>query len=81
VIGESSRNIKGSRYFKCQCYSHVIAHCPSKNFLVREADDDEIETVYEPTSNATDFNDVRISSIQLGVVRCSHTAVSNEDWA
>jgi len=45
VIGESSRNTKGSQCFKCQDYSHVASQCPSKNFLVREADDDEIETV------------------------------------
>ena len=41
-----------------------------------EVGDDEIETVeYEPTGSVTDSDDnVRVSSIQLGVVRCSHTS-------
>jgi len=53
--------------------------CPSRNIVIKEADD-EIETVvHEPTSSATDFDDVRVASIQLGIVRCSHTIVSNED--
>ena len=25
-------------------------------------------------------DDVRVASIQLGVIRCPHTAVGNEDW-
>jgi len=56
-------NVNGSQYFKCQGYGHVVAQCLSKNLLVKEADDDEIETVvYEPTSIATDFDDdVRVS--------------------
>ena len=47
------------------------------NLLVRKTNDDEINTVvYEPTSSVTDSDDeVRISNIQLGVVRCSHIAV------
>jgi len=81
VIGESSRNAKGSQYFKCQGYDHVVAHCPSRNLLVREADDNEIKIiVYEPTGSATDFDDdVRISSIHFGVVRCAHTTVRDEN--
>jgi len=60
VIGKSSRNAKGS-----QCYGYIVAQCPSRNFLVREVDDDEIETVvYEPTGSATDSDDnVRVLSI------------------
>jgi len=81
VIGESSRNIKDSQYFKCQGYDHVAVQCPYRNLLIKEVDDDEIETVvYEPTGSVTDSDDdFRISNIQrvsLGV----HTAVSNEDW-
>jgi len=65
VIGKSSRNAKGSQCFKCQDYDHVAAQCPSRNLLIKKADDDEIETViYEPTSSATNFDDdVRIASI------------------
>ena len=64
----------------CQGNGHVVAQCPSRNLLVREVD--EIETVvYEPTDNVTDSDDdVRVSSIQLGIVRCSHTTVRDEDW-
>ena len=79
MIGESSKNAKGSKCFKCQGYGHVVAHCPSRNLLVRKADD-EIETiVYELTVSATDSdNDARVSSIQLGVVRCSNTTVRDD---
>ena len=65
MIGESSRNVKGSQYYNCQGYDHVAAQCPSRNLLIKKADDDEIETViYEPTSSATNFDDdVRIASI------------------
>ena len=68
--------------FQCQGYGHVVAQCPSRNFLLKEADDDELETVVcKPTGSSTDSeNDVRVSSIQLGVVRCSHTTVRHEDW-
>ena len=70
MIGESSKNVKGSHCFTFQGYSHVAAQCPSRNILVRKADDDEIETIYEPTGSATDTdNDVMVSSIHLGVVR------------
>ena len=80
VVGESSRNTKGIRCFKCQDYGHVTAQCPSKNLLIKKADDDEIETiVYESAGSATDSDDdVRICSIQLGVVRCSHIVVRDE---
>jgi len=56
-------------------FGHVAVKYPFKNLLVREADDDEIETVvYEPTGSATDFDDdVRVFSIQLSVGRCSHS--------
>jgi len=36
--------------------------------------------VHEATGNATDFDDIRVASLQLRVIRCSHTAVGNEDW-
>ena len=68
---------------KCQDYDHVATQCPSKNLLVREANNDEITIiVYEPTGSATnsDSDDVRISSIQFGVIKCSHTTVRDEDW-
>ena len=65
MIGESSKHTKGSQCFECQGYSHVVAQCPSRNLLVREVEDDEIETViYEPTGSTTDSdNDVRVSPI------------------
>ena len=49
----------------------------SGDTLVRKVDDEEMETVvYEPTGSVTNSDDdVRISSIQFGVVRCSHIAV------
>jgi len=58
-----------------------LLQCLSRNLLVREADDDEIEiVVYELTGSMTDSNnDVRVFSIQLGIVRCSHTSVRDED--
>jgi len=57
----------------------VMSQCLSRNLLVREVD--EIETVvYEPTGNVTNSNDdVRISNIQLAIVRCSYTTVRDED--
>jgi len=80
VIDESSENAKGSQYFKCQGYDYIATQCPSRNLLIKKIDD-EIETVvHEPPSSVTNSdNDIRVASIQLGVVRCSHTAVSNED--
>jgi len=65
-----------SRLQSCCCTN------PSRNLLLREIDDNEIETVvYEPISSAADSDDdVKVSSIQLGVVRCSHTTVKDEDW-
>jgi len=74
VIDEAFKNANGSHCFKHQGYSHDAAQCPSRNLLVREADD-EIETVvYESTGSVTDYDDeVRVSSIKLGVVRCSHS--------
>ena len=74
VIGESSMNAKGSQYFKCQRL------WPSRNLLFREADDEIEKVVYEPTGSVTDSDDVRVFSIQLSVIRCSHTAVRDEDW-
>jgi len=75
VICESSRNTRGSQCFKCQGYGHIVAYCFFKNLLIKEDNDDEIETVvYELTDIATNSDDdIRISNIQLGVVRCLHT--------
>ena len=59
------RTFNGSQCFKCHVYGHVATQYPYRNLLIREADDDKIETVvYEPTSSATDFDDdVRVFSI------------------
>ena len=58
MIGEFSKNTRGSQYFNCQNYSHVVAQCSSRSLLVREADNNEIETlVYDPTVSATDSDD------------------------
>ena len=56
-------------------YGHVTAQCLSRNLLIKEVDNDEIETiVHEATRSATDSNDeVRVASIQLGVVKYPHT--------
>ena len=70
--------------FKCQCYGHIAAQCPSRNLLVRgtDSDDDGLETVVsEPVGSAYDTDeDVRDSSAQLGVIRCLHMVVRDEDW-
>jgi len=81
MIGESSRSVKGSQYFKCQDYDHNAAQCPSRNLLIKKIDD-YIETViHEAIGDATDSeDDLRVSSIQLGVSRCPYTTVGNEDW-
>jgi len=52
----------------------LLHSVPSRNLLIKKVDDDEIETVvYEPTGSVTDpDDDVRIFSIQLGVIRYSH---------
>ena len=54
---------------------HVATQCPSRNFLIKEADDDEIETiVHEATGSATDSDDdVKVASIQLDIIRCPHS--------
>jgi len=81
VIGEFSRNAKSSLYFKCQGYNHVTAQCPSRNLLINEAMMMRSKQSFMNQLAATDFDDdVRISNIQLGIVRYSHIAVSNEDW-
>ena len=82
MIDESSRSAKGSQCFKCQGYGHIVAQCPSRNLLIKEINDDEIKTVvHEATSSVADSDDdVKVTSIQLGVIRSTHTAVSNEDW-
>jgi len=67
VIGKSSKNAKGNQYFKCQGY--IAAQYPSRNLLIKEADDEIKTVVYEPTGSTTDYDDdFRISSIQLGVI-------------
>ena len=80
--GKSSRSVKGSQCYKCQGCSHVAAQCPFRNLLIKEVDDDKIETVvHEVIVSATDSDDdVRVASIQLDVIRCLHTTVSNEVW-
>ena len=61
MIGEFSKNAKGCQYFKCQGYEHVDAQCPSRNLLIKEIDDDEIEIViHEPVGSATDSDDLRL---------------------
>ena len=72
MISQSFKNTKDSQCFKCQDYGHVVAQCSSRNLLVREADDEIKTIVYEPTGSATDSDDdVRVFSIQFGVVGCS----------
>jgi len=70
VIDESSRNAKDSQCFKCQGYDRIAAQYPSRNLLIKEADDEKIETiVYEPIGSTTDSDDdARVFSIQLGIV-------------
>ena len=64
MIDESSRNTKDSQ---CFYVSRLWSRCCTmslRNLLVR--------------GSATDSNDVKISIIQLGVVRCSYIAVRDE---
>ena len=80
MIRESSRSPKGSQYFKCQGYGYIATQYPSRNLLIKETDDDEIETVvHEAIGSVNDSDDnVRVASIQLGVIKCPHTDVGNE---
>ena len=82
VICESSRSTKSSQCFKCQGYSQFVVQCPFRNLLIKEIDDDDIETVvHEANDSVTDSDDdVSVASIQLGVIRCPHTTVDKEDW-
>jgi len=84
VIGESLKNANDSQCFKCQGYVYIAAQCPSKNFLVRRTnlDVDGLDTVIrEPFESLYDTDeDVRDSSTQLGVIRCLHTVVRDENW-
>ena len=75
MIGESSKNVKGSQCFKGQRYGHIPAQCPFRNLLIKEVDYDEIESVvHELTGSVSDSDDdVRIASIQLGVVGVQHS--------
>jgi len=44
-------------------------------------DDDEFEDIYEPVGSASDSNeDIRVSRIQLSVVKCLHATSRDEDW-
>jgi len=83
VIGELSKNFNDSRCFKCQDYDHIVAQCPSRCLLVRgtDSDDEGLEAVvYEAVGSESNTDkDVRVSSVQLCVVRCSHTTVRDED--
>ena len=47
----------------------TLLHSLSRNNLIKEANDDEIETVvYEPTGNATDSDEFRAFSwVSLGI--------------
>ena len=59
----------------------LLHSVPLRSLFFRETDDDEIEiVVYEATGNATNSDDdVRVATIQLGVIRSTHTAVNNKD--
>ena len=82
VIEKSSRNTKGGQCISVKTMVTLLHNVPIGIFLVRKADDDEIEiVVYKPTGSATDSDDdVRISSVQMGVIRCSHTTIRDENW-
>jgi len=59
--------------------AHFAAQCPFRNLLIKKTDDDIETVVHKLTGSATDSGDnIRVASIQLSV-RCSYTAVSNED--
>ena len=79
VIGGPSKSAKGSQYFKCHGYGHIIAQCPFRSLFIKETDDDEIKTViHEATDNATDSeDDVRVARIQFGVTKSTHIVVNN----
>ena len=84
VIGESSKQgAKGMQCYRCHDYSHVDAQCLSGNFLIARADLDNDEfddKIYKPVGSAIDTDEnVRVSSIQLSVVKCLHIASKNED--
>ena len=59
-------------------YDRIAAQCTSRNLLIKKIDDDIETIIYEATDSATDYDDVRVSSIQLNIIRCPHTAVGNK---
>ena len=60
----------------------TLLHNISRNLLVEGADlNDEKFEIYEPVGSASDIDeDVRVSRIQLNVVRCRHATFKDEDW-
>jgi len=74
VIGESfKQGTKGTQCYRYYGYGHVTTQCPSRNLLVAGADldDDEFEEICEPVGSASNTDeDVKVSCIQLNVVRC-----------
>lgn len=67
--------------YKCHGYGLFAAQCPTRNLLVKGVDlDDEFEEIYKHVGRASDIDeDIRISSIQLSIIRYLHVAYSNED--
>ena len=75
VIGEYSKNAKGSQCFVSRLWS-MLLQCPSKNLLIKKADNDEMDTVvYEPTGSAIDSDLGFLASnwVCLGVHTHIHT--------
>ena len=66
--------------FRCHSYGHIATQCLSRNFLAEGADldDDEFE-IFEPVGSVSDTDeDVRVSCIQLSVIRCLHATSRDE---
>ena len=67
----------------CHGHGHVVSQCLSRNFLIEgdDLDDDEFKEIYKPVGSASDTDkDVRVSRIQLSVIRCLHATPRDEDW-
>jgi len=82
IGGSAKQGAKVTQCHRCHGYGHIVAQCPSRNLLVERAylDDDEFVEIYKSMGSASDTNeDVRVSHIQLSVVRCLHAASKNED--
>ena len=69
--------------FRCHEYRHVIVWYPTRILLIEDAglDEGNLEDIYKSKGGISDTNEnVRVSSIQVGVIRYSHIAIRDKGW-